>query len=199
MLCALRHECAADAGLPNHCCKVKIIWGHVLNVAFRSEPACLFYSTSAYLWGGVGWGGIITYMPRCCHVCLHCTTYVMRRCCYVLLHCTTYVILGCCYVLLHCTTYVILRCCYVVLRCSTYVMLRCCSVPLHCSLALYHIRHATLLLVAVIHTSCYAAALFPCTVPLHCSTYVMLRCCYVLKTKDAKYPDCMNQKILQHV
>ena len=100
---------------------------------------------------------------------------------------------------LHCTTYVMRRCCYVVLRCSTYVMLRCCSVPLHCSLALYHIRHATLLLVAVIHTSCYAAALFPCTVLLHCSTYVMLRCCYVLKTKDAKYPDCMNQKILQHV
>ena len=42
ILCALRHECAADAGSPNHCCKVKIIWGHV-NVAFMSEPACLFY------------------------------------------------------------------------------------------------------------------------------------------------------------
>ena len=30
ILGALRHECEADAGLPNHCCKVKIIWGHVL-------------------------------------------------------------------------------------------------------------------------------------------------------------------------
>ena len=46
-----------------------------------------------------GWGGIITYMLRCCYVLLHRTTYVMLRCCCALLHRTTYVVLRCCYVL----------------------------------------------------------------------------------------------------
>ena len=151
------------------------------------------------------------------HVLLHFHTYIMLRCCTALPHTRHATLL---HVLLPFHTYVMLPCCMfsctathtscyaAALHFHTHVMLRCCTFscasthtscyPAACSLALPHIRHATVLHVLLhLHTSCHAAALhfhthvrhatllhctFSCTSTHTSSCYGlqhMLRCCAV--------------------
>ena len=170
---------------------------YVCGVNTSKRPCACGYVCWVWGWGGVV--GMLTVIATANHtvrsLALPHIGHAMLL--HLLLHFHTYVMQL--HVLLHFHTYVLLRCC--TFSCTS---TRASCYAAACSLALPHIRHATLLHVLLhihtyvmlhcctfsctsTHTSCYAAARSLALprirhatllhVLLHFHTYVMLRCC----------------------
>ena len=145
-------------------------WSHVWANGLKTEPAFCMLLRRLHICG-VGWGGIITYMPRCCHVFFctvpqtSCDAAAMFSCTVPHTSCYAAAMFSCTVPHTSCYAAAMLSCAVAHTSCYAAALFPC-TVPHTSCYAAAMFSCA----VAVVHTSCYAAALFPCTVA-HTSCY----------------------------
>ena len=151
-------------------------WGNDVHVNLHTHTR---HATLWLYWGGVGWGGAMTFMSTCTHT--SCYVIVMFSCTCTHTSCYVMVIFSCtCTHTRHATLWwsslALAHTRHATLWWSSLALAHTGHATLWwSSLALAHTGHATLWWssLALAHTSCYAMVIFSCTCT-HTSCYVMV-------------------------